>query len=98
MHEINTDGSKLVYKMHGDLCWVPGGLDSSLVAATLVKLAKEEKLPYPVQTFSIGSHDSPDAIAARKVSYSHRTLSENVSEVQAKLKKKKRKKRIHLVM
>lgn len=97
MHEINTDGSKLVYEMHGDLCWVPGGLDSSLVAATLVKLAKEEKLPYPVQTFSIGSHDSPDAIAARKVSYSHRNLSENVSEVQAKLKKKKKKK-IHLVM
>ncbi|XP_075867297.1 asparagine synthetase [glutamine-hydrolyzing] [Nelusetta ayraudi] len=48
-------------------CLLSGGLDSSLVAATLVKLAKEEKLPYPVQTFSIGSHDSPDAIAARKV-------------------------------
>lgn len=46
----------------------PGGLDSSLVAATLVKLAKEEKLPYPLQTFSIGSEDSPDIIAARKVS------------------------------
>lgn len=54
------------------LCWwFPGGLDSSLVAATLVKLAKEEKLQYPVQTFSIGSEDSPDVIAARKVSYSH---------------------------
>lgn len=49
------------------LWWLPGGLDSSLVAATLVKLAKEEKLPYPVQTFSIGAHDSPDTIAARKV-------------------------------
>lgn len=44
-----------------------GGLDSSLVAATLVKLAKEEKLPYPIQTFSIGSDDSPDLLAARKV-------------------------------
>ncbi|XP_040908971.1 asparagine synthetase [glutamine-hydrolyzing] [Toxotes jaculatrix] len=48
-------------------CLLSGGLDSSLVAATLVKLAKEEKLQYPIQTFSIGSEDSPDVIAARKV-------------------------------
>ncbi|KAM7383762.1 hypothetical protein PAMA_011221 [Pampus argenteus] len=48
-------------------CLLSGGLDSSLVAATLVKLAKEEKLPYRIQTFSIGSEDSPDIIAARKV-------------------------------
>ena len=48
-----------------------GGLDSSLVAAILVKLAKEEKLPYPIQTFSIGSDDSPDIIAARKVSFTN---------------------------
>lgn len=48
-------------------CLLSGGLDSSLVAATLVKLAKEEKLRYPIQTFSIGSDDSPDVLAARKV-------------------------------
>lgn len=48
-------------------CLLSGGLDSSLVAATLVKLAKEEKLPYPIQTFAIGSEDSPDVLAARKV-------------------------------
>ncbi|TKS89042.1 Asparagine synthetase [glutamine-hydrolyzing] [Collichthys lucidus] len=48
-------------------CLLSGGLDSSLVAATLVKLAKEEKLLYPIQTFSIGSEDSPDVLAARKV-------------------------------
>ncbi|XP_017282307.1 asparagine synthetase [glutamine-hydrolyzing] isoform X1 [Kryptolebias marmoratus] len=48
-------------------CLLSGGLDSSLVAAMLVKLAKEEKLPYPIQTFSIGSEDSPDILAARKV-------------------------------
>ncbi|XP_071771080.1 asparagine synthetase [glutamine-hydrolyzing] [Centroberyx gerrardi] len=48
-------------------CLLSGGLDSSLVAATLVKLAKEEKLQYPIQTFSIGAEDSPDIIAARKV-------------------------------
>lgn len=48
-------------------CLLSGGLDSSLVAATLVKLAKEEKLPYPIQTFAIGSDDSPDIVAARKV-------------------------------
>ena len=44
-----------------------GGLDSSLVAATLVKLSKEEKLKYPIQTFAIGAEDSPDILAARKV-------------------------------
>uniref|UniRef100_A0A8C4ICR4 Asparagine synthetase [glutamine-hydrolyzing] n=1 Tax=Dicentrarchus labrax TaxID=13489 RepID=A0A8C4ICR4_DICLA len=48
-------------------CLLSGGLDSSLVAATLVKLAKEEEVEYPIQTFSIGSEDSPDIIAARKV-------------------------------
>lgn len=47
--------------------FLPGGLDSSLVAATLVKLAKEEKLKYPIQTFAIGAEDSPDILAARKV-------------------------------
>ncbi|XP_072303439.1 asparagine synthetase [glutamine-hydrolyzing] [Eucyclogobius newberryi] len=49
-------------------CLLSGGLDSSLVAATLVKLGKEDKLQYPIQTFSIGSDDSPDVLAARKVS------------------------------
>ncbi|XP_055749959.1 asparagine synthetase [glutamine-hydrolyzing]-like [Salvelinus fontinalis] len=48
-------------------CLLSGGLDSSLVAATLVKLAKEEKLKYPIQTFAIGAEDSPDILAARKV-------------------------------
>ncbi|KAM4725288.1 asparagine synthetase [glutamine-hydrolyzing] isoform 2-T3 [Anableps anableps] len=48
-------------------CLLSGGLDSSLVAAMLVKLSEEEKLPYSIQTFSIGSEDSPDVIAAEKV-------------------------------
>ncbi|XP_031442228.1 asparagine synthetase [glutamine-hydrolyzing] [Clupea harengus] len=48
-------------------CLLSGGLDSSLVAATLVKLAKQEELKYPVQTFAIGAEDSPDILAARKV-------------------------------
>ncbi|KAM9838562.1 asparagine synthetase [glutamine-hydrolyzing] [Aulostomus maculatus] len=48
-------------------CLLSGGLDSSLVASVLVKQAKEEKLQYPIQTFSIGSEDSPDILAARKV-------------------------------
>ncbi|XP_030002402.1 asparagine synthetase [glutamine-hydrolyzing]-like [Sphaeramia orbicularis] len=48
-------------------CLLSGGLDSSLVAAMLVKLSKEEKLQYPIQTFAIGSEDSPDILAARKV-------------------------------
>lgn len=48
-------------------CLLSGGLDSSLVAAMLLKLSKEEKLPYSIQTFSIGAEDSPDVIAAKKV-------------------------------
>ena len=52
-----------------------GGLDSSLVAATLVKLAKQEELKYPVQTFAIGAEDSPDIQAARKVGGFHHHLS-----------------------
>lgn len=55
-----------------DGVFLPGGLDSSLVAATLVKLANEEQLPYPIQTFSIGAEDSPDVAAARKVSHTER--------------------------
>lgn len=48
-------------------CLLSGGLDSSLVAATLIKLMKEKKVPYPLQTFAIGMEDSPDLQAARKV-------------------------------
>ncbi|XP_008419459.2 asparagine synthetase [glutamine-hydrolyzing] isoform X3 [Poecilia reticulata] len=48
-------------------CLLSGGLDSSLVAAMLLKLSKEEKLPYSIQTFSIGAEDSPDVMAAEKV-------------------------------
>ncbi|CAB3386121.1 Hypothetical predicted protein [Cloeon dipterum] len=49
-------------------CLLSGGLDSSLVAALLVKIAKEKGLQYQVQTFSIGMGDeSPDLLAARKV-------------------------------
>ncbi|KAG2465075.1 ASNS synthetase, partial [Polypterus senegalus] len=44
-----------------------GGLDSSLVAALLVKFAREKKYKYPIQTFSIGMEDSPDVKAARLV-------------------------------
>ncbi|XP_049332393.1 asparagine synthetase [glutamine-hydrolyzing]-like isoform X3 [Astyanax mexicanus] len=48
-------------------CLLSGGVDSSLVAATLVKLSKEQELQYPIQTFAIGAEDSPDIAAARKV-------------------------------
>lgn len=47
-------------------CLLSGGLDSSLIAALLVKHAKEENLPYKVQSFAIGMGDSPDIIAARQ--------------------------------
>ncbi|XP_060066330.1 asparagine synthetase [glutamine-hydrolyzing]-like [Ylistrum balloti] len=48
-------------------CLLSGGVDSSLVTALLVSLAKERGLPYPIQTFSIGMKESPDLKAARKV-------------------------------
>lgn len=48
-------------------CLLSGGLDSSLVAATLVQCAKKHKLPYKIQSFAIGMGDSPDIIAARQV-------------------------------
>ncbi|XP_040287155.1 asparagine synthetase [glutamine-hydrolyzing] [Bufo bufo] len=48
-------------------CLLSGGLDSSLVAATLLKLMREGNVPYPLQTFAIGMEDSPDLQAAKKV-------------------------------
>lgn len=48
-------------------CLLSGGLDSSLITALLVKLAKEHNLPYKIQTFSIGMGTSPDLVAARQV-------------------------------
>lgn len=48
-------------------CLLSGGLDSSLITALVVKLAKECKIPYKIQTFAIGMGESPDLIAARTV-------------------------------
>uniref|UniRef100_A0A4W3HMQ5 Asparagine synthetase [glutamine-hydrolyzing] n=1 Tax=Callorhinchus milii TaxID=7868 RepID=A0A4W3HMQ5_CALMI len=49
-------------------CLLSGGLDSSLIAALLLKLKREkDDMMYPIQTFSIGMEDSPDVIAARQV-------------------------------
>ncbi|XP_011349567.1 asparagine synthetase [glutamine-hydrolyzing] isoform X2 [Ooceraea biroi] len=48
-------------------CLLSGGLDSSLIAALLVKSAKEYNLPYKIQSFAIGMGDSPDIVAARQV-------------------------------
>lgn len=48
-------------------CLLSGGLDSSLVAAVLVKLARESGISYPIQTFSTGMTGSTDLAAARKV-------------------------------
>ncbi|KOX69818.1 Asparagine synthetase [glutamine-hydrolyzing] [Melipona quadrifasciata] len=47
-------------------CLLSGGLDSSLIAALLVKHAKEANLPYKIKSFAIGMGDSPDIIAARQ--------------------------------
>ncbi|CAH1395302.1 unnamed protein product [Nezara viridula] len=48
-------------------CLLSGGLDSSLIAALLMKLAKEEGLEYKIQTFAVGMGTSPDIVAARQV-------------------------------
>lgn len=48
-------------------CLLSGGLDSSLVAALLVNLAKEKGIPYKIQSFAIGMGESPDIVAARQV-------------------------------
>ncbi|KAG8443098.1 hypothetical protein GDO86_011787 [Hymenochirus boettgeri] len=48
-------------------CLLSGGVDSSLVAATLLNLMKQCNIPYPLQTFAIGMEDSPDLSAAQKV-------------------------------
>ena len=48
-------------------CLLSGGLDSSLVASYLTRLAKENGIDYPVQTFAVGMEGSTDIAAARKV-------------------------------
>ncbi|KYN11847.1 PREDICTED: asparagine synthetase [glutamine-hydrolyzing] [Trachymyrmex cornetzi] len=48
-------------------CLLSGGLDSSLIAALLVKKAMKCGLTYKIQSFAIGMSDSPDIIAAREV-------------------------------
>ncbi|XP_069128699.1 asparagine synthetase [glutamine-hydrolyzing]-like [Argopecten irradians] len=48
-------------------CLLSGGLDSSLMTALVVKQSKEQGLPFPVRTFSVGMEASPDVVAARKV-------------------------------
>ncbi|XP_030751059.1 asparagine synthetase [glutamine-hydrolyzing] [Sitophilus oryzae] len=48
-------------------CLLSGGLDSSLVAALLVKEAKKQNLTYKIQSFAIGMEGSPDLEKARQV-------------------------------
>ncbi|XP_018332735.1 asparagine synthetase [glutamine-hydrolyzing]-like [Agrilus planipennis] len=48
-------------------CLLSGGLDSSLLAALLVAETNKAKIPYKIQSFSVGMSDSPDLIAAREV-------------------------------
>lgn len=48
-------------------CLLSGGLDSSLVAALLVKEAKKINIPYKIQSFAIGMEGSPDLAKAQQV-------------------------------
>lgn len=56
-------------------CLLSGGLDSSLIAALLVKLSQESGLPYKIQSFAVGMGESPDIIAARQVIIMFITIS-----------------------
>lgn len=67
-------------------CLLSGGLDSSLIAALVNKLAKEQNLGYKIQTFAIGMTGSPDLLAARKVYYASIKVSvSDYNEVKRKL-------------
>ena len=48
-------------------CLLSGGLDSSLVAAIVVKLARQQGYKYPIQTFSTGLAGSIDLVYAKQV-------------------------------
>ncbi|XP_077990958.1 hephaestin-like protein [Glandiceps talaboti] len=48
-------------------CLISGGVDSSLVCAIVVRLAKERGINYPIQTFTVGMEGSTDLNAARQV-------------------------------
>ena len=49
--------------------FILGSLDSSLVTAITAKKLKDQQCPHAVQTFAIGFDESPDLLAARKVTY-----------------------------
>ena len=49
-----------------DCCLLSGGLDSSLLAATLLKHLKEAQVQYPLQIFAIGMEDSPDLLNSER--------------------------------
>ncbi len=53
--------------MKSNITFVPGGLDSSLIAGLVVQCAQDEGIAYPIQTFSIGMEGSPDLQSARRV-------------------------------
>ena len=69
VRELFTDAVRKRMMSHRRIgCLLSGGLDSSLVTALVVKCAKEMGLDYPIQTFSIGMDESPDLVAAKRVS------------------------------
>lgn len=84
-HALENAVSK---RLMGNVPWgvlLSGGLDSTIVAALAVQLAREQRPDYPVvHSFCIGLDGSPDVVAAEKVAKilgtHHTTIKYTVEE------------------
>uniref|UniRef100_A0A452F8P4 Asparagine synthetase domain-containing protein n=1 Tax=Capra hircus TaxID=9925 RepID=A0A452F8P4_CAPHI len=75
--EMFDDGQK-------DCCLLSGGLDSSLLAATLLKHLKEAQVQYPLQIFAIGMEDTTELrkVANHTGSEHHEVLDEVIFSLE----------------
>ena len=71
-HRIHAGLIEAVYKRCAATerpvaCLLSGGLDSSLITALVAQYHRENELPYPLETYSIGLEGSVDLVYAQKV-------------------------------